>query len=126
MAFVNSAKIINNNLANNFNKVSELKNAFIKNIKDLKDLKINSLSESYSPYILSLSLKGIRSEILIHMLQTEGILISNGASCSSNSKRAGNRVLQAIGLDKELIAGSIRISFNEFNTNQEIQKTNKN
>ncbi|MGD9900921.1 MAG: cysteine desulfurase family protein [Spirochaetales bacterium] len=120
LAFVNSAKIINENLEKNYKRAQQLKNNFIDDIKVLKDVKLNSVGDEHSPYILSLSVNGIKSEILIHMLQTKGVLISNGSSCSSNSKRAGNRVLEELGLEKSYIIGSVRVSFSELNTLDEI------
>ncbi len=62
-----------------------------------------------SGYILSASVIGIRSEILQHMLSDEGIFIGLGSACSS--KKSGNRVLSAMGLDDKYIAGNIRLSF---------------
>lgn len=43
------------------------------------------------------------------MLSDEGIFIGLGSACSS--KKSGNRVLSAMGLDDKYIAGNIRLSF---------------
>ncbi|MDD4211679.1 MAG: cysteine desulfurase family protein [Clostridia bacterium] len=120
IAFSESAKLIIENMDANHKKVTALKNLFLENIKDKLSVKFNGLEDENSPYILSLSLAGIRGETLVHLLQKRGVIVNTGSSCSSNAKRAGNRVLEAIGLNKEEVSGSIRISFSEFNTEEEV------
>ena len=61
----------------------------------------------------------------MHLLQLRGVLISTGSSCSSNSKRSGNRALEAMGLNKSLVEGSIRVSFSSFNTLEEVKQATK-
>jgi cysteine desulfurase len=124
IAFSYSAKQMVEKLKKNYEFVSNLKKLFINNIKDLPDFKVIS-SNSSSPYILSLSIANIRGEILLHLLQKRGVIVSTGSSCSSNSKRAGNRVLEEIGLSKDEVLGNIRISFSEFNTEEEILQAMK-
>ncbi len=76
-------------------------------------------AENNSPYILSVSFKGLRGEVLLHMLEKEGVLIGTGSACSS--KKQSNRVLENMGVSKDFILGSIRISFSSFNTFEEIK-----
>lgn len=66
-------------------------------------------SENNSGFILSCSYKGIKSEVLQHMLSDEDVLIGLGSACSSKSSE--NRVLSAIGRSKKEVEGSIRLSF---------------
>lgn len=65
-----------------------------------------------SPYILSLSFDKIKGEVLIHALEDDGILVSTGSACSS--KKAGNRMLEAMGKRPSEVIGSIRISFSPY------------
>ena len=90
--------------------VSEIKKFIIDNLN--KKFTVNGLNTS--PYILSLSYKGINGETLVHMLESEDILISRGSACSGS--KVGNRILTAMGLDKESVVGSIRLSFSRYNT----------
>ena len=68
--------------------------------------------ENGSPYILSISFKDIKGEVLVHSLEDDGILISTGSACSS--KKAGNRMLESMGKSMNDVVGSIRISFSAY------------
>ena len=50
----------------------------------------------------------------MNALQADGIMISTGSACSS--KKAGNRILEAMGIDKNKIVGSVRISFSAYDS----------
>ena len=65
-----------------------------------------------SGYILSLSFKGLKGEIIAHGMEDKGILIGLGSACSTHVR--SNRVLSAMGIDKEYAQGSVRISFSPF------------
>ena len=107
----------------NFEKI----NAFREYVKQeissrFADVKFNQ-SQDNSPYILSVSLKGIRGEVLLHMLEKRGVLIGIGSACSS--KKQNNRVLENMKVPKDYILGSIRISFSCQNTPEEIKTATK-
>ena len=87
-------------------------------LSETEGVRINT-PENCSGYIISASVKGIKSEVLQHMLSDEGILIGLGSACSS--KKSGNRVLSAMGLNEKLIEGNIRLSFWADNTLDEIK-----
>ncbi len=78
--------------------------------------------EVCAPHILNISFKGVRSEVVLHSLENEGIYVSSGSACSSH-KKGPSYVLTEIGLDKAMIDGSIRFSLSEFTTAREIDKT---
>ncbi len=78
---------------------------------------INS-NENCASHILSVSLPGVRSEILLRFLSQKGIFVSAGSACSSS--HADNRVLSAFGLDSKTADSTIRISFSKYNTKEEI------
>ena len=80
----------------------------------MTNVKLNS---HHSPYVLSLSFKGVNGETLVHMMEDKDILISRGSACSS--KKSGNRILESMGLTNEEILGSVRISFSKLNTIEE-------
>jgi len=70
-----------------------------------------------SPYILSLSLPGYRSETLMTCLAEYGICVARSSACK---KGARSHVLDAMRLPDSIIDGALRVSFSEFNTNQEV------
>ncbi|PRR70791.1 Cysteine desulfurase [Clostridium thermopalmarium DSM 5974] len=107
------------NLKENFHKVQEVKQYFIDKLKDIDDIRINSKGAKFSPYILSVSFKGVRGEVLLHALENEGIYVSTGSACSSRLHERSHS-LEAIGLTEEEMEGTIRFSFSEYNSKKEV------
>ena len=66
-----------------------------------------------APYIVNFSLPGIRSEVMIHYLEQQGISVSSGSACSKGAK---SHVLTAMGLDPRRVDSAIRVSFSRYNT----------
>lgn len=96
-----------------------LKNGIISNISDVA---INTPEENAAPHILNISFAYVKSEVLLHSLEADGIYVSSGSACSSH-KKGPSYVLSAIGTDRKLIDGSIRFSLSEFTTEDEIRYT---
>jgi len=83
-------------------------------MKSLKALDAEFIGNPTSPYVLSFSVPGVNSEAL--MVRLKGIAaVSNGSACTSNSYTPSH-VLSAMGLSKEKIAGSIRVSWSHLTT----------
>lgn len=106
-------------LKSNYDHVQKCFNTFLDNI-DLTNVNVNS---HHSPYVLSLSFKGVNGETLVHMMEAKEIYISRGSACSS--KKAGNRILENIGLSPEYVLGSVRISFSKYTTIEEAIEAGK-
>ncbi len=114
IALAYATKKVISNFNQNYEIAKNCKNTLIELLKNSKVsdfLKINS-NNNFSPYILSLSFDGIKGEVLMNMLDGNNILISTGSACSS--KKAGNRILEAMGLKNSEIVGSVRISFSPY------------
>lgn len=79
---------------------------------------INS-TECGLPYVLNFSLNTHRSETVLHYLDSFGIYISSGSACAKGQK---SHVMTAMGFDNKRIDSALRISFNRFNTKEEIDK----
>ena len=108
------------NLQSNMLKISTMRDYIKQELKQNCDEFCINESYNNSPYILSVSFKGIRGEVLLHMLEQNGIIIGTGSACSS--KKQSNRVLENMGIKKEYLLGSIRISLSCLNTPEEIKK----
>ena len=67
------------------------------------------LDES-APYILNIGFEDVRSEVLLHVLEQEGIYVSSGSACSSHKKEKDG-VLIAIGNEAKQLDHAIRFSF---------------
>ena len=68
-------------------------------------------------HILSISLPGYKSEVLMNFLDRDGICISKSSACK---KGARSHVLEAMGLSPRVIDGAVRISFSRFSTKEEV------
>ena len=117
MALCKAVTIANNNLAQNVKHITELKKLFLAELSKSSTYKLNS-DDLCVPHILSLSFDGLKGEVLLHMLEEEGILISTGSACSS--KRTENRTLKAMGASNTQMHGSVRISFGVQNTKEQV------
>ncbi len=103
-----------------------LKNRFIEGVKKLDGVQINGLLngtiEGTAPHIVSVSISGVRSEVLLHALEDKGIYVSAGSACSAR-KPQPSATLKAMGIDKDLLSSTIRFSFSVFTTEEEILYT---
>lgn len=126
VGFSKASEIINKNRDNNFEKVKQLKSHFINGIQNIQGVKINSpLEDDFLPYILNVSFIAVRAEVLLHLLEEKGIYVSMGSACSSKDTK-DSHVLKAIGLKDVELKGTIRFSFSELNTLEEIDYTIEN
>lgn len=100
-----------------------LKDRFIKGILQIDGVKINGLTGYDSaPHVVSVSVEGVRSEVMLHALEEKGIYISAGSACSSN-KPSVSSTLKAIGVEKQYLDSTLRFSFSFFTTQEEIDYT---
>ena len=74
--------------------------------------------DSAAPHILSISLPGWRSEVLMNFLEAREIYVSRSSACK---KGARSHVLEAVGLDARTIDGALRIGFSRFNTEDDVE-----
>ena len=74
--------------------------------------------ENCSPAIMTLAFENIKGEVLLHMLESYGIIVGTGSACSSKNKQS--RIAKAIGLEKQFVEGVIRLSFSKYNTEEEV------
>ncbi|GAA6491936.1 cysteine desulfurase family protein [Candidatus Bariatricus faecipullorum] len=118
-----AAKEVYQNLDQKVARMYALKKRFIEGIQKLDDTVIHGLyDETSAPHIVSAGIAGIRSEVLLHALEEKGIYVSSGSACSSNHP-AVSGVLKGIGAKKEYLDATLRFSFSEFTTEEEIDYT---
>lgn len=98
-----------------------LKEYFMERVSRLEGVVLNSLpGEEGAPHIVSVSFRGVRSEVLLHALEERGIYVSSGSACSSNKKLPVSTVLKEIGMKRDLLDSTLRFSFSRFNTEEEL------
>lgn len=118
--FAFAANKIYKNLEENYKKIYHIKEYFIQRLSAIDNVLINSPSQQgFIPHILSVSFPGVKGEVLIHALEDKGIFASTGSACSSK-KLSHSALLPLIGLSKKEAEGTIRFSFNELNTEEEV------
>lgn len=118
-----AVELIYGNLEQEVAKLYELKQTFISGLEKLDGIVINGCTgDQGAPHIVSVSVSGVRSEVLLHALEDKGIYVSAGSACSAK-KPQPSATLQAIGVKKELLESTIRFSFSVFTTIEEIEYT---
>lgn len=118
-----AVEMIYSNLDEDIRRLYELKQTFIEGISKIDNIKINGLTGWESaPHIVSVSIRGIRSEVMLHALEEKGIYVSAGSACAARKPTPSN-TLRAIGIDKDLLDSTIRFSFSVFTTMEEINYT---
>ena len=102
-------------------KHKEFKTMIIEGFSKYNHIVINSpLSEKYIDSIINISLPKIKGEAIVNALNERGIMVSTTSACSSKTFHL-NEALFARGLSRENIEGSIRVSFSNETTKQEVE-----
>lgn len=115
-----AAKEIYKNFDADIEHLYQLKERMAEGLSKMENISINGMAlREGAPQILSISVHGIRSEVLLHTLEERGIYISAGSACSSH-KRKASATLSAMGMPAAQIENTVRISFSEENTFEEV------
>lgn len=109
-------------LADESARLMELKTELKKGIERIfPGIVFNGFFEDSLPNTLSLSFKGISAESIIIAFDLEGFSLSAGSACSSGAI-SRSHVLSAMGLDEEVIDGTLRISLGRGNTMADVER----
>ena len=109
-----------NQLEENVAHLYELRDYFVREITGIEQVTVNGrLDHGAAPHIVSVSIEGVRAEVILHALEERGVYVSAGSACSSN-KPAVSRTLKSIGLSDKLLDATIRFSFSVDTTMEEI------
>ena len=111
-----ATKLIYDNHEEKMDYVGSLKSEFIRRVTELENVSDNS---GEAPHIASISFTGVRSEVMLHALEDRGIYVSAGSACSSNKPHVSS-VLKSIELPPEKLESTLRFSFSEMNTKEEL------
>lgn len=99
-------------------KLSTLNRYMKHKLSEIEYIYFNS-SDNCANHILNIRIDGVDNERLLTRLDNKKIYVSAGSACNSNSKEL-SYVLKEIRLPDEEIKNSIRISFSEDSTVEEI------
>ena len=91
-------------------------------LNEIPDTWLNGPSiEESAPYILNIGFKDVRSEVLLHVLENEGIYVSSGSACARHKKEKDG-VLIAIGNEPKQLDHAIRFSFSHDTQIEDLKK----
>jgi cysteine desulfurase len=89
----------------------QIREHFIAGVTKIDGVTVNGRTDrNAAPHIASVSIDGVRAEVMLHSLEDKQIYVSAGSACSSN-KPSVSRTLKNIGLKENLLDSTIRFSF---------------
>ena len=114
-AFAAACREAGKHLQENFDRMAALRQLAIDELRrDIPELVVIG---GGAPHILSISLPGWRSEVLMNYMEAQEIYVSKSSACKKGGR---SHVLEAIGLAPKVIDGAIRIGLSRFTTREDI------
>ena len=106
-------------LEENRKKVTALREKHIAGLEKIPHSHLNGDREKRVPGTVNFCFEGIEGESMLLLLDAKGVAGSSGSACTSGSLDPSH-VLLALGLPHEVAHGSLRLSIDEYNTEEEI------
>lgn len=100
-------------------RLTGLRNRLIDSLSKIERSRLNGDREKRLPGNINMCFEGIEGEALLLRLDLMGICASSGSACTSGSLDPSH-VLLAIGLPHEIAHGSLRLSFSDETTEEDI------
>jgi len=89
-------------------------------LTSIEHVVINSPADG-APHVINASFMGLKSEVLLHTLEKDGVYVSSGSACHSKDRKASH-VLTALGLSEARIDSALRFSLSVHTTEEEIDQ----
>lgn len=122
VGFAKAAEVAHRDMKTNNHKLRALSEYFISKLtENVENIIINANVHQKLAHIVSVCFIGVDGESLLTKLDMNGIAVSTGSACSSNSLTVSH-VMQAIGLTNDNAKSTIRFSFGKNNSFEEIDK----
>ncbi len=97
-----------------------LKAELIEGLKSIPGCHLHGEPQKNASFVVNAWFEGInKAEVLLHMLEEDGVYVSSGSACHSKNP-APSHVLQAIGATGDALNGAIRISLGFLSAHQEL------
>ncbi len=90
-----------------------------RNIAAVPAEELSASIRTTAPQVLSLTVPGVRAEVLLHALEDRNIYVSSGSACSSNRPHL-SETLKAIGVRGDELDSTIRLSTSVMNTMEDM------
>ena len=117
-AFGQAVKEHTADLSGEIAKMQEVKDYIVSGLDAIEGVAVNKPTVS-ACHIVNVTVRGIRSETLLHFLSSLGIYVSSGSACFSNEAHKVSPPLVAFGLSEDLADSSVRVSLCPQNTKEE-------
>lgn len=104
------------NITERYEYVQSIKSYLLEKVADCKDIVVLSHDDA-SPYIITIVADDIKSETMLHYLESHEIYVSGGSACSKGAK---SPVLMAFNVPDKYINSAIRISISDETTTSDI------
>lgn len=115
-----AAELARTHLDERSDRMRELRNRLEQDvISRFSGVRINGDRQQRVPNVSNLSFDGIDGESLLIALDLKGIAVSTGSACASGSLEPSH-VLQALGLSRDQVRGSLRFSLGAYTTSEEV------
>ena len=116
-----ACEIAKNNLELHTKKLKELRDFYINQVEEkIENIKLNGPRDNRLPGNANISFKGVNGSELLLKLDEKGICASAGSACSTGSS-SPSHVLTSIGLDSKIADGTLRVSFGEENSKEDVE-----
>ncbi len=116
-----ACELVRQNLAERMEHTRQLRDYLEKEIfKRITDVSRNGDPARRVPNIANLNFDFVEGEGLQISLDLKGVAVSTGSACSSGSHEPSH-VLMAIGLPRDNGYGSLRFSFGQYNTREDVE-----
>ncbi|MEE1056834.1 MAG: cysteine desulfurase NifS [Acutalibacteraceae bacterium] len=100
-------------------KLTKMRNKLIDSLSKIERSRLNGDRDKRLPGNINMCFEGIEGEALLLRLDLKGICASSGSACTSGSLDPSH-VLLSIGLPHEIAHGSLRLSFSDETTDEDI------
>ncbi len=115
-----AVELVYDHMEEDIRNMYSLREYFSNEVVKIEGVSVNGAKgNGVAPHVISVSVEGVRAEVLLHALEDKEIYISAGSACSSH-KPIHSATLQAIGLPKELLGSTVRFSLSVFTTKEEL------
>lgn len=106
------------NISENLEKMRELEKYLFEKCSRNEEIFLN-YTEDKSPYVNSISVKDLKSEVLLHFLEEREVYVSSGSACSKGKKSG---VLQEFRIPAQNLDTTLRVSFSVLSTKEDVDK----
>ena len=121
IAFATALTDAQNHLVAEKKRLQGLKKTLQKKLETIPNIEFHGSPKTQLPSFVSFSVSGIDAERIIFALEDREVYLSTGAACAA-SKGEKSPTLKAMGLNDEMIAGSLRISMGKLNDEENIKQ----